>query len=151
MDLSSLENFLILEKACENSENPLNLSIFNVKEIAHQKSAEPLRGSFEYIRNLLQPNSDVCNLNDTLEIVEYMLSQDQKKDRERKEEDNNMSIITISSNESETCDLELHQKLEEISQPNFFFSAIDLEAIKSPKTPQNQNQMYIYNDLRKTG
>lgn len=157
-----LESFLTWEKKCENSiidltidENDENNSIdgeyaddedepsFLTKTLNPPQRdtlvpsfSSPQRGSHSYITNLLDPNSALVELNDTLEAVNYILSQGTSENEEIPIE--SLSSVSINSTTDDSIESVVQatvSRIEDESELTEFHLAamIDESNLKSPR------------------
>ena len=171
-ETSDVESFLTWEKMCENSlvdenadkestrgaqaDDEKEVSTASINESIKKKylqavpqtdQSSPQRGSCNYITNLLDPNSAIVELNDTLDAVNYILRGAYDDDDE--EDIQHLSSITVSSDGSSSSSMEV-KSLEDETEPTWHdtlaaTTTIDEKIMSNSQTNENEKQP------RKTG
>lgn len=113
-----------------------------LQAIPHADQFSPQRGSCNYITNLLDPNSAIVELNDTLDAVNYILRGAYGSYEEDEEDIQTLSSITVSSGESSNS-LKV-KSLEDETEPTWH-DTIDDKNMSNSQTNENEKKP------RKTG
>lgn len=161
------DSFLTWEQVCEDSKNKIEVG----KEISHDGYADdendsiyypeikkkpitvstPItlqRGSCNYLTNLMDQNTAIVDLNDTLEAVEYILTHANPSSDEDSSKET--SIISISSanssdksivfkNANSFKNLSNTSSIEEETVPQGFYSAAVLDMTNNVSPVQAKN------------
>jgi hypothetical protein len=148
----SLNSFLTLEKECELSQNESAIrELSSYCEVADDECEEtknefpievrkssqesPLRGSCDYIKNRLDPNSAIVDLNDTLDAINYILERGEEENRSLYE--TSQSPIIISSDDDD----------DSISSVISSAKSVAIKSIEDESIPSGFQWLSTYNDL----
>lgn len=98
VDLTQTDDEFADNEASDNEDvSPVEILELSLEDLEVQS---PLPGSCEFLKNMMDKNTAICNLNDTLETVEYILAQTSQIVDETEDLHNFSSITLVSSNET---------------------------------------------------
>jgi hypothetical protein len=112
------------DESSKNFEADFSASPVEILEESVEEYSTPLPGSCEFLKNKLDPNTAICNLNDTLEVVEYILAHGHAEDDDNEEELHQISTVTLETTNESAELLDSVQSVDEVFTEGIIEEAI---------------------------
>lgn len=142
VDLTAISDDELLDGsasyAADNEASNINDTNLHVSSQSDEYNS-PLPGSCDFLKNRLDPNTAICNLNDTLEAVEFMLAQN-KNAADETEKLEHVSSVTLVSTSDDSSDTDSVYSVEDVEE--VFESSMDgLVVSPQPKCPRKTGKI----------
>lgn len=132
---STQNNSLSYAASADNEETRDDTSLLLHPEIFEEtihETLSPLPGSCDFLKSMLDPNTAICNLNDTLDTVDYILALSRGA-HEKEEELQHVSTISIVSSDESVQSVDEEQSGEHVNEETIdgFGDDLDVNDIES--------------------